>query len=244
MILGVMLRCHERADTLRVVLDELFRYEKDLGIEVKVHVLADRLSFLAEEVLKDYQGRLYGLKFLPFPILSAAGERFPEACQFQYKALTLCHPDWILFQDDDRWFESNGADKELPDALNDENIDMWYADSWFVWDTSDQFNANRHHSSPVLFRFKPGNAFVLDRVLQAPLPLHDDAIIRGRTGTLKVPLLDYGTYSEDERVRVYQAFREAGKADPYIESIKDPPKLASISETLMRPWKDLCPHAS
>jgi hypothetical protein len=233
-----MLRCHHRARSLRLAIRELLRYRS--FADVKLHILADRLSFKAQEVLDEFKGEFWGVKHLDYPILSPkAGEQFREAKRLQFQIIQAAAPDWVLLADDDRWFEPLGAHEELPRVLADGDKDIWYATSWFVWDQTDRFNAARHHHSPVLFRFEPGLEYPLDRDIQVPLPLHDEAIVQGRAGELQTPLLDFGTFEREERARVYKAFVEAGKIDAYVEGINGPPDIRSIDEELKRPWKDL-----
>lgn len=236
MKLGVMLRVRARAASLRVVLDELLAY-RTLGIDPKIHVLADRPTTDVQAVLDDYRDHFWGLHYLDFPILSRKdGERFREAKYRQYHLLEPASPDWVLLQDDDRIFERAGALRELPTALADPDVDLLYAKSLFLWDDHDHVNLSRDHCSPVLFRYRPDQSFPLDRDIQAPLPLHDEAIVRGRIRTLDTPLLDVGTLRLPERERVYRAFLEAGKADAYVASIITPPRIALLSSVIRRPY--------
>lgn len=266
--LAVMLRCHRRARSLRLVLRELLRYRE--FAEVKLHILADRLSTAAGNVLDEFKGEFWGFSYLPFPILSReGGQKFREAKAYQYKLIEPSAPDWVLLADDDRWFEPLGAAEELPASLDQDDFDILFATSWFVWDRSDQFNASRIHYSPVLFRFEPGMVYPLDRDIQVPMPLHDEAIVQGRTANLHTPLLDYGTFSEKDRAETYKEFVEAGKNDSYVASLLGPDErrkaykqlkanggvinsyvrsqlsqdLRSIDEELKRSWKNLWKEA-
>lgn len=239
MKLGVLLRAHARAEPLRVVLRELLRYRDDLGFDVKIHCWVDRPTHLVQRVLDSFRGEFYGLRYAPFPLLDdRQGERFMEQLELQLREIDRARPDWVLLQDDDRVFEPLGADKELPEALARDDVDLLYAQSWFLWDNTRTVNVARHHNSPVLFRWAPDLHFPPDRMLQAPLPLHDEAIVQGRTALLRTPLLDAGTLTKAERRRVYSAFLAAGKADRYVESIEAPPSLLSVDELIRRPWKD------
>lgn len=231
-----MLRCHRRSRPLRLVLQELMRYNS--FATVKVHVLCDRTTTDVQTVLDEFKGQFWGLKHLDFPILGDR-ERFREAKELQFRILEAAAPDWVLLQDDDRWFEPLGISEELPRFLTQDDVDIVYARSWFVWDRPGTFNTARHHYSPVLFRYAPGLHYPLDRDIQVPLPLHDEAIIQGRAGEFETPLLDFGTFDERERKLTFEAFRAAGKDDHYVNSIVGPPDLKLIDEELGRPWHDL-----
>jgi hypothetical protein len=232
-----MLRAHCRTRSLKIVLQQLEAYQ-DFA-DVKIHALLDRPTPEVRELVHSCS-LVFAIMSSPDPLVSPGGLTFREAKAAQLDAIGAdLTPDWILLQDDDRWFEPLGAAEELPLALADDDVDMWYARSWFVWDRSDQINLNRFHNSPVLFRWDEEQEFPLNRDIQAPLPLHDEAIIQVRTGTFKTPLLDYGTFDEAERKRVFDEFLAAGKDDPYVRSIMKPPHLVSIDSRLERPWRDL-----
>lgn len=226
MNLGVLLRVHCRALTLDLALSEIFRYEKVVpSLKVHVHILADRPTDEVVAVLRRYQDRLAFWKSCPFPIVSPDGERWGEASNLQmldFNTAWAPKPDWILFQDDDRWLEPLHAPAELETALWNPDVDMWYAHSLFMWDHPDRYHSGRHHHSPILFRFQPGDYFPRNRVIQATEGVHDQAIMASRIATLRTPLLDYGSFHSTERIRLYNAFVEAGKVDPYIDSLLAP----------------------
>jgi hypothetical protein len=241
LMVGVMLRCHRRARALYHVLSELRRY-RGLGIEIRIHALLDRPTPEVKALLEIFSGLIRTRWYPDFVVLSkVGGERFREAKMEQFEQIKAWpeRPDWVLLQDDDRWFEPLGATEELPKALADPNVDMWYARSLFVWDKRDQINVRRKHNSPVLFRCRNRDQYPLDRDVQAPVPLHDEAICKARTGLLETPLLDYGTFSQEERDKTFNAFWEARKRDKYVYSIQEEPELISVDEILKRPWNDL-----
>lgn len=241
-----MLRCHRRTKTLSTVLNELRRIQECGLAQVRIHAAADRPTDQVRTILANHNDLIRTTWEPDFQVVGPKGEKFREFKKAQFEQIKnwSVRPDWILFQDDDRWFEPNRITEELPKVLADKDHDMWLAESLFIWDRSDQYNANRLHRSPVLFRFRPRDQYPLDRDIQAPSPLHDQAIIRRRAGVLKTPLLDYGTFSEGERARVYAAFMQAGKDDPYVHSIVEEPELLPVSNYfnirgLGTAWKDL-----
>jgi hypothetical protein len=247
--IGAFIRCHRRALTLRIALTELFRYADTPGLIVKVHVLADRPNFLVERVLADFRHRLFGLLYSPFPLVSSSGERFMEAANLQLKAFERSPPDFYFYGDDDRWLQPPGSYSELPIALANPDVDLWYANSVFFHDNTDTFRTNTAHHSPLLWRHLDNDHFppTSSRIIQATTRRHDDAIAQSRTATLRTPLLDYGTFSADERLRVYRAYKGAGKVDSVTESCTDPaPSLLkfpadalSLGLTDSTKWTDL-----
>lgn len=231
-----MLRVHRRDRTLVHVLSELRRYRDELGIDVRVHCLQDRPTDRVREVLANFKDLIVGIDDAPVPLV---GERlgFCEAARFQFDRIRGLNPDWVLFQDDDRWLEPSGANVDLG-CLDDPNLDLVYAASLFIWDHPNRFNPSRSHCSPIFFRYRSWDQFPIDRELQAPLPLHDEAIVRGRTAVLTTPLLDYGSFTPEERAHLSRVFLAAGKDDDYIRALTKPALLSRVTE-LLGTWTDL-----
>ena len=240
-----MLRCHRRKKLLAIVLSELRRYQEEGLASIQIHAMADRPAPGVTELLAENRDLIRTVWHPDFPILSPRGERFREAKREQLAQIQAWHIpiDWVLLQDDDRWLEPIGATRELPAALSDPDADLWNAKSLFLWDDSNIVNLHRHHLGPLLFRFRACDHFPLDRDIQAPLPLHDEAHIKRRVRSLSTPLLDAGTQTQDERERVFQAFFDAKKRDDYTYSIVEDPELVPLDLIIGRPWKDLL-HAS
>lgn len=223
MIVGALVRCHCRSLTLEIVLDELLRYQDLPGWTVKIHALVDRGTPAVWKLITKYAPRLFRVVECPFPILSKErGQLFCESLNLQVQDFQDTPVDWLYLADDDRWFEPHHALAELDRALNDPAVDMWYANSLFMWDQTNRYNPERHHWSPVLWRFRRSDRFPTNRIIQATEQVHDEAIVTGRTGTLRVPLLDYGSFNTVDRVRLYNEFVGAGKVDPYIDALLAP----------------------
>jgi len=176
--------------------------------------------------------------------LDKDGEHFVEGLNFQIEAMEARWEDleWIYAQDDDRWFESVKITEELPRALSAGSKDVYYCRSLFMWDKSHLFNTSRAHDSILLYRHRPGARWSGNRILNVPDEIQEQAIIEGREGTISTPLLDYGTFREDERFRVYAAFALAGKTDDYVKSIFAPPALLRFPDDFAPnydEWRDL-----
>lgn len=245
--IGALVRCHNRPRTLDIVLRELDRYRTFAGVDVAISVMADRPTQEVLAVLKRHDLAILTQPKLNFPLLSHHGERFMEALNIQLEDLEkAAHPDFLLLADDDRWFEPLRIAEELPAVLANPDIDLWYARSIFFQDDPHTFNTRRHHYSPVLCRLIPGDRFPLTRIIQAPERSHDRAIVQDRVGAFKTPLLDYGSFRESDRLRLYKAFVAAGKSDPYVDSLLGPASPHTFPEDAHRlglltagPWKDL-----
>lgn len=247
-VLGVLLRAHRRAETLELVLSELVRYSTLPGVACRIHVMADRPTQPVRYVLERFQQKIYNVVAPRLPLLSREhGELFMQGLNAQLDDFERVGADWYLVADDDQWFEPHHINTELPAVLHNPDIDIWYAECVFFWDTPTTYHPDRRHCSPVLFRAKPGDRFPTNRIIMATEEVHDTAIIQGRTGRLKTPLLNYGAYSAEERQRVYDTYKEAGKVDLFTESgLIAPARLAQFPAdavtTGLLPdpeWKDL-----
>lgn len=226
MLVAALVRAHRRADLLEQVLDELVRYGTFPGIEMLIHMTLDRPTQDVLKVAAQSSERLFKLRELTFPLCSAFGERFAEGLNIQLADLEELErkPDWLYLADDDRWFPPDTIERELPEALANPHIDLWYARSIFFWDSPSKYNPARYHHAPVFSRFIPGDRFPQNRMIQAPAGIHDSAIIQGRVGTLCSPLLDWGSFTQEDREALYRQYEEAGKIDDYTTSLLRPPR--------------------
>lgn len=245
-----MLRAHVRLKTLDILLRELRRYHQDLGIDVRICAMVDRPSPDVQDCIDFHFARHLkaGGRTLylpaPFRLLDGEGEHFLDGMNYQIVEMERVWPDmdWIFHADDDRWFEPVQISKELPKALADESVDAYYCKSLFMWGAADTFNTSRHHDSILLYRHQPGARWSGRRMLNIPDELQEQAVMSGRVGTIRTPLLDYGTFSEADRLRVWTAFAVAGKTDAYVKSIYDPPALLRFPADFAPnygPWRNL-----
>lgn len=226
MRLGAIVRTHDRALLLDILLGELLRYQRFPGMDsMLIHVLADRPTPEVAAVLARYESCLFKLRFSPFPLVSPdGGQRICEAENLQMEDFDDHPVDWIFHADDDHWFEPLHIEEELPVALARQDVDLYYAHQLFFWNdyTSVCDPPTRPHYSPQIFRHFPGDRFPLNRIIQAPEQVHDTAIMEGRTGHLKTPLLDYSCFHEKDRAHLHAMFTGAGKCDSFIASLKAP----------------------
>lgn len=226
MHLVALVRSHNRHNLLQVVLDELIRYGTLPGLTVSISLALDRPTHNVLAVAAAHEANC-SICEMPFPLLSAErGERFSEGLNLQLEDINRWPgppPDWLYLADDDRWFEPNGITKELPEALSNPDVDLWYCRSVFFWDFPGSYNLNRYHHTPLLSRYNPGDRWPTNRMISAPERIHDAAIVRGRIGNIKTPLLDYGSFTPLWREELYRSFEAAGKVDDYTGSLlRDP----------------------
>lgn len=244
LIVGVLLRAHARPRTLDIKLHEYERLNNDLeNVLFRISVWADRPSAAVRDVLAGHSRHLHCVQHAPFPLVGLGRERFMEAANEQLRQLrTSCRAlDWLSLADDDSWLEPLGARRELPVALHDASVDVLSANTLFFHDDPDTINLSRHHCSPLFFRNVPDDWFPLNRITNATEGINDDAIARGRARVLRTPLLDYGTFTEADRVRVHAAYLSAGKDDSFVRAAAPGfrPLLAKVAGHLTQPWRDL-----
>jgi hypothetical protein len=224
--LGAIVRTNDRAILLGIVLKELLRYRTFPGVDsMAIHVLADRPTPEVSKVLDEYYSDLFAIRTCTFPLVSReGGQRISEGENLQLEDLDNLSLDWIFHADDDHWFEPLHAQEELPTALTRQDVDIFYAHQLFFWDAPDRVcpPLSRPHYSPQIFRHIPGDRFPLNRIIQAPAQIHDQAILSGRVGHLTTPLLDYSCFSQEDRFRLYNLFVGAGKTDEFISSLVAP----------------------
>lgn len=237
--LGALVRAHRRSLTLDIALSELKRYGTMADIQTWICIQVDRPTPEVSEVLARHVGPQCHIVEAPGPALSTK-ENFLRNLNAHLAALERFHPnlDWIYLADDDRWFEPQRISSELPSALCHHDAALLDARSCFMWDRPTQYNALRHHVSPVLWRHQPKQRWSGKRMIQAPDALHDHYILTGRHAHLKTPLLDYGSYTAEERHLLHSTFAAAGKVDAYTDSLLAPPQLATFPDD-SAPWTDL-----
>lgn len=237
--LGCLVRCHKRAKTLDIALSELERYGTLSDIKPWICIQADRPTPEVSAVLARHVGPQCHVCEAPRPAV-ADREYFLQNLNAHLTALEQFQPklDWCYLADDDRWFEPQRITEELPKALTDSDIALWGAKSLFMWDRPNEYNAARHHDSPLFWRHIPKFRWTGKRMIQAPDALHDQYILTNRFGHLKTPLLDYGSFNVLDRAELYRSFTAAGKDDAYIQSLLEPPTLAVYPEDGSA-WTDL-----
>jgi len=190
-----------------------------------IHVLTDRPTPEVSQVLSNFSPSLFKILSCPFPLVSReGGQRICEGENLQLEDLDPLPLDWIFHADDDHWFEPIHAEKELPNALTRQDVDLFYAHQLFFWDGYDRVcpPLSRPHYSPQIFRHITGDRFPTNRIIQAPQQIHDQSILSGRVGHLTTPLLDYSCFSQADRIRLYETFVGAGKVDAFISTLTAP----------------------
>jgi hypothetical protein len=231
--LACLVRAHRRAESLRVVLQELEAYKTFDSLEVHVEVLADRPTAEVKRTISDA-----GLEYtsLPFPILGPSGERFLDAQNFHLETLEFRYsPDWVYVVDDDSALDFYGAAR-LPDQLARSDVDAFYIPSMYIEDKPFLYNAARKHNSIWLYRHAPGARFSGKRMLSMPDDPHDAAVMSGRTAQYPGTILEVGGYSAADREATAKAYREAGKDDAFTRALLEGRDLREVPLTLHSPF--------
>ena len=157
---------------------------------------------------------------LPFPILSPGRpERWGEARNFVWEQRAPDTTHGIMW-DDDQIVEDLD---ELRKHLYHTDFDLVYATKAFFWDDAEHVNeACFKCRSPFLFRALPGDRFSESRVDHCPQRVHDNP--RSQTD-LQCKLLDFGYLKEEDRLRVWEAYKRCGKIDAATTPLIQPPRL-------------------
>lgn len=217
----VLLRVHDRQVTTRIVLDEIERYKilDPDRLRVKLAVMADRPSRAVEKLVDKYP-----VLQAPRPMLDRDGEHFLENqnahLEFAEK-LTDDPSPWVYVHDDDFWLEPPDAYSALLPALRNEAFDAYFLRCIFFQDDFTHQNPARTHRSIRIFRHVPGTRHSGLRMLSMPDATHDSAIVAGRTADFPVPLLEYGGFTEKDRVLVVDRYALAGKDDAFTRALYD-----------------------
>lgn len=133
------------------------------------------------------------------------------------------------------------ADPAEARAALAEEPDLLYATKKYLWDSCDRHNAALPvHRSVFFFRVLAGDRFPLDRTINAPTRVHDEA---RRVADLRGPLLDCGYLTAAERARVLKAYKRAGKLDALTLGLTRPSDLQPVpaGPVLERMKELLCP---
>jgi hypothetical protein len=219
-LIVVMLRCHRRSRLLHKTLSEWIKLNRS-DVPIKISLMCDRPTSRVLETIRLHQNNLTQCFEAPFPLISFdGGDRFMEAANYHYKKIHSLEPEWVVFADDDRWFEPSFV-TELKEVVNNPDIDLWYAKSLFFWERPDYVRTDFfEHNSVALFRFTPNDEFDTS-YNQAPATLHTEAHARGQVDNLKSRLLDYGYCGEAERIEALKASKEVGRLDQVTLHLMD-----------------------
>lgn len=215
----VKLRGHRRA----ALLDRTLRFWESMhtgDYPVEICLMLDRPTPDVRAVARLHSAHIARQLECPFPILSfEGGDRFMEAANVHLAECEALEPNWVVFADDDRWFEPS-YHQEHRRAVDDDSVDCWYARSLFFWDDRHVRTDFFDHNSVALFRHRPGDRFD-HSYNQAPAALHADAHRLGRTGQLSARLLDFGYASRAEREACFRAHAETGRLDQVVNHLLD-----------------------
>lgn len=246
-VLGCLVRAHARPLTLSIVLSEIRRYAAldPSQLTVRSIILLDRptseVELETDSAVREAP-TLFRRLNCPFPLLDSKGEHFLRAKNFHLDALELDGPvDWVYILDDDFWAEPTQMYKRLIPNLQRPDVDVYFFENLFFHECSNTYRADRAHYTAFLWRHVMGARLSGRRQLKVPDHLYDNAVMRDRAKPFGVPHLDYGTFSMTDREVVVKRYFAAGKTDPFITSLLDPPQLAVFptqQDPTYGPWTD------
>lgn len=150
-------------------------------------------------------------------------ENFMEVRRWQLDQMRPFNPVYGVLWDDDHLLEDPAEARRV---LEEGRADLVYATKAYLWDKLELENkALPTHRSPFFFRLLPGDQFPLDRTINAPAWVHDT---KPMVTDLHGRLLDIGYLTQEERERVWRAYKKAGKIDQLTTKLLAPPLLKKV----------------
>lgn len=221
-----MVLCHRRAYLLREIVEQIARCWPFRSV---VHFCMDRPTQEVEKEVADIIEDTVMVKcrgyYLNFPVVSSQGERYMEARNVQLEALHDDEPEYVAFWDDDFLMASP---EEAVAFIRGGLADLVYARKLYLWDSLRHYTTHLpEHNSVFLFRRRRGDQFPLDRMIQAPEPLHSEA---KHIMQMNSPLLDVGYLHADERRQIFKNYGKAGKIDQLTQGLLAEPQLKPITD--------------
>lgn len=216
--LGVMLLAHRRPWFLPLIVEQALSEFKSV-----VDITVDAPSADVVEVV-DKLSRNARVRVFESPVRCLAGkENFMQVRQFQLEKIQELKPRYGVIWDDDFIMEQPQEGR----YQMAHNYDLIYATKRYVWDSLEYYNERMFtHRSVFFFKMLEGDVFPLDRMIHAPVMVHDSE--DSRSIDLQSFLLDYGYLWESERERVFRTYAQAGKIDDSTKPLVMPPQLKKI----------------
>lgn len=222
-----MIPCHRRHLYLKLIVEE---FKKVQGkpwpdtIDLFFIWFPDRPTQEVSEALRDLPGFVITS---PFKLVDDR-EYFMQARQWQFEEMKKrLEPKWVSVWDDDIL----PCDiKKMEWALLRNDVDLIYTSHLSLWDGWEQYNHKVQHRTPSFFRFDPDDRFPTDRMIQCTERINDNprAVI-----DIELPNLHMGYKDADDRRMTFEAYRRAGKIDPYTMLLVDEPDLRRLPGELM-----------
>jgi hypothetical protein len=213
---GIFILAHKRPWLLPLIVEQVANQWPDHIVQFSL----DRPTAAVVEAVED--AREYGnveVFTVPFSPVSEQGDRFMEVRNFQMDKLEPHKPDYAVLWDDDHLLSGTARSAQLME----EGYDLMYVRKRFFWDnmiyTNERFPV---HRSVFWFRCIKGDRFPTDRIIHAPVRIHDHP---KKVTDLKECLIDIGYLRKEDRERVFKEYARAGKIDAATLPLADEPKL-------------------
>jgi hypothetical protein len=214
--LGVMVLGHRRPQLLSLIAEQICRQWPACAVDITLDRPNIEVVKAAHLAQRFPQVRVHAA---PFPVV-ADREYFMEMRNWQLTQLRPLQPKYVALWDDDHLLE----DPDEAARVMRVGADLIYVDKVYFWDHPEQYNsALPRHRSPLIFRYRDGDKYPLDRTINAPAGVHDDPHAKNKV--LYSRLLDFGYMHEDERLRVFEIYKRAGKIDQLTMGLVSPPAL-------------------
>lgn len=215
-----MVLAHARAKLLPLIAHQL---QTVWGKHAHVDILLDNPT---EEVrwVTDTMKLLRNVRVKPAPFspLGAGGEKWMELRNYQLDWARELKPEYAAMWDDDH---------VLSDPIGSccsllTGVPMTRIMKTFFWGDLDHVNAAvPPHDAVFWFRVEENDAFPTDRVIHAPAKIYDTQ----RWVRERGELLDIGYLEEADRLRVFNAYKRAGKIDASVTPLVQPAHLVPYS---------------
>jgi hypothetical protein len=212
-----MVLAHKRPWLLPLIVKQV-KHEWPDGV---VQITVDRPSSDVVSTIAEIQKKYPDVDVFEAPIPAIAErENFMELRNFQLEKIRQRGVEFAAMWDDDHIIESPGELEKYMQA----GYDLVYISKLFLWDHLNLYNeAIPDHHSVFFFRVLENDKFPLDRIIHAPVMVHDNPL--ARIAHVSTRLLDIGYLFSEERERVFTAYKRAGKIDPATLSLVNTPQL-------------------
>lgn len=217
--LGVLLLAHQRPWLLPLIARQV---AENWGERSVICVTLDRATSPVLRAVARMTEMHPRVRIFNSPIAALdRGENFMRLRNLQLEQLQDVRPNYACLWDDDHILE---CPREAKWRFGRYKSDLIYARKRFFWDGLDHVNtALPDHNSVLFFRYSPDDRFPEDRMIHAPAGVHDKP--DAKVTQMRSTLLDIGYLTRNERERVFNAYKQAGKVDAATMALVSPPVL-------------------
>lgn len=227
--LGVLLMTSHRD----YLLDLIVRQVREEFPSSYIVLNADRPSAGVAKFALKMQG-VYRVTVTEFgPVVCQDGEFFSQVRNQMLEVLRREAPEceYVMIWDDDQLWARPG---EVRSHMK-RGIKVIEAQDFFFWDNPHHVAVHgflAHHHAPQVFANEDGDWFseeriqhATEKVLESESKIHTNA-----------PLLNYGLFTREERLRTFRVYKKAGKVDKFTLAFVAEPTLAEYKPRRKDDW--------